>query len=241
MVVPQTEQPCASSLCSVNASLCPAADSLPCWASWHWFWSLSGSRRRISTVFESAGRRPWSNAGSTLMNKSRKSSTNMVSLSDTATTHWRTCWVTAVHLAVFLVFLSMMKPHPILICVSREVRGGYWAWGSAGGAVGWPDWREKRCAGTCTRQWHPWSSCRLVKTQMHFCALVRITLLFSPLTSYSPPCRTPPAGMEAHVPVLFLDLNGEADSSFIKPIFCSVFSGWANTNCLLCHQRIIWQ
>ena len=45
---------------------------------------------------------------------------------------------------------------------SRKVRGGYWARGSAGGAVGWTDWREKCSAGTCTWQWHPRGSCRLV-------------------------------------------------------------------------------
>lgn len=38
------------------------------------------SRRKISTVSESAGQRPWSNVGSTSTSKSRKSSTNTVSL-----------------------------------------------------------------------------------------------------------------------------------------------------------------
>lgn len=39
----------------------------------------------------------------------------------------------------------------------------------------------------------------------------------SPVSLSLNPCRTPPAGMEAHIPVLFLDLNGKLLLSPVSP------------------------
>lgn len=63
------------------------------------------------------------------------------------------------------------------------------------------------------------------------CCLL-FNFIFEPIPCCSTACRTPPAGMEAHIPVLFLDLNGKADTYFTsqtprwlhkckRPSFCT--------------------
>ena len=50
-------------------------------------------------------------------------------------------------------------------------------------------------------------------------------LFLSPFTSYPTPSRTPPSGMEAHIPVLFLDLNGTQTRPLCNwsfTVFCQV-------------------
>lgn len=104
---------------SLRALLC--AVIFPHSPSWPRFWRLSASRRRISTAFESAGQTPLSNAASILMSKSRKSSTNVVSL----VTAKRTRSAFEIK-TLFIYFFSHQKS----LRRTWSVKPGWWSSGS---------------------------------------------------------------------------------------------------------------